>query len=366
MQKIKCASYMAGTFAIGLVSGCTASGSGPASSAPLSHASSIAVDATDAYWVNSGTSTVSSGTIIQRQNKAGGAVTALVTEPCGGMGAVAVDDGYVYWSHGYASTSCTASVSRMPKGGGPVEVLATGLIFEGEGGIVLDDQAVYVVAIALTASELMSVPSGLEHARSTVYSVAKSGGTPVPVAGPNVSGDPAVDGQGGVYWLSVSGDQPASPATTSIMRTDPDGTTRSLATVSGNVARLAFFGNRIYWVVSGYHALTSCIECDTLAIVQSMGPGDLAPVTSVTLAAGSLIHDAIVDLGGLWLSLEGTRSGLNVDYFTIDDHTGALVHVPNGGSPATALTGLPSASDLTADDTTVFATGDAAPLLVAK
>lgn len=360
MQKIRRASFVVGAFAIGLMAGCTGPGSGPANSAPLSHASSIAVDATDAYWV-------SSVTTIQRQSKSGGAVSVFVTEPCGGVGAVAVDDGYVYWSHGYTSTSCTASVSRMPKGGGPVEVLATGLIFEGEGGIVLDDQAVYVVATALTASELMSVPSGLEHARSTVYSVAKSGGTPIPVAGPNVSGDPAVDGQGGVYSLSVPGDQPASPATTSIMRTDSEGTTKSLATVNGNVARLAFFGNRIYWVVSGYHLNNICMECDTPTIVQSMGPGDLAPVTVVTLAAGSLIHDAIVDPGGLWLDLEGTRSGLDFEGIPrIDDHTGVLLHVPSGGSPAAVLTDLPSSSDLTADDTTVFATGDTAPLLVAK
>jgi hypothetical protein len=360
MQKIRRASFVVGAFAIGLMAGCTGPGSGPANSAPLSHASSIA-DATDAYWV-------SSGTTIQRQSKSGGAVSVFLTEPCGGVGAVAADDGYVYWSHGYTSLTCTASVSRMPKGGGPIEVLATGLIFNERGGIVLDDQAVYLVAVALTAAELVSGSDGSGDTRSKVYSVAKSGGTPVPIAGPIARGDAAVDGQGRVYWLSLLGEPtPETLSTTSIMRTDRDGTTTSLATVTGHVATLAFFGNRIYWVVSGYHLNNICMECDTPTIVQSMGPGDLAPVTVVTLAAGSLIHDAIVDPNGLWLSLEGTRSGLDFEGIPrIDDHTGVLLHVPSGGSPAAVLTDLPSWSDLTADDTTVFATGDTAPLLVAK
>jgi hypothetical protein len=151
------------------------------------------------------------------------------------------------------------------------------------------------------------------------------------------------------------------------MRTAPDGTTTSLATVSGNVARLAFFGNRIYWVVSGFHdAEYFCMGCDTPATVQSKGPGDLVPATQVTLAPGVLIHDAIVDPTGLWVSLEGTRSGAGVDYPPNDDQTGALVHVPTGRSPVPTLSGLPFTSDLTADDTTIFATGDTKPQPVAK
>jgi hypothetical protein len=59
-------------------------------------------------------------------------------------------------------------------------VLATGFIFNGIGGIVLDDQAVYVVAVVLTAVELVSGSDGSGNARSKVYSVAKLGGTPVP------------------------------------------------------------------------------------------------------------------------------------------------------------------------------------------
>ena len=224
----------------------------------------------------------------------------------------------------------------------------------------------YFVAVALTASELVSGPDGSGNKRSTVYSVAKSGGTPVPIAGPIAGGDPAVDGRS-VYWVSVPDGQGYYSTSTSIMRTDRDGTTTRLAAVTGYVERLAFFENRLYWVASGFHgAEYICVACDTPSIVQSKGSGDLAPMTEVTLAAGALIHDAIIDPTGLWLSLEGTRSGVGVDYPPNDDHTGALVHVPAGGAPATVLTGLPFTSDLSADDTTVFATGDTTPQLVAK
>jgi hypothetical protein len=344
--------------AIGLLFGCNG-GAPPDSyhvSAPLSHASSIAGDATDVYWTD--------GTTIHRLNKSSGAATPFVTEPCGGVSAVAVDSDHVYWSHGYTSTTCTASISRTPKNGGPIEVLVTGLIFNDWGGIVLDDAAVYFVAV-----ELASSPGGSGRARSRVYSVAKSGGTPVAIGGPIAVGYPVVDGQGTVYWLSLLSDAASAPTQSkiSIQRTDRNGTTASLATVTGNVAALAFFGDRIYWVESGYHGVEYfCIACDVPAVIRSMGSRDRAPVTEATPPPQALIHDAIVDSSGLWFTLEGTRSGMGVDYPPNDDHTGALVHVPNGGSATTALTDLPFLSALAADDSAVFATGDSAPQVVAK
>jgi hypothetical protein len=349
--------------AVGLVLGCTG-GAAPgwgSGSAPLSHASSIAVDATDVYWTD--------GTTIHRQSRSGGAVTPFATELCGGVDSVAVDGDHVYWSHGYTSTTCTASVSRTQKSGGPVEMLATGFVFNGRGGLVVDDGAVYFVAIALTPAELASVPSGLGLERSTVYSVAKSGGAPIALGGPFARGDPADDDQGAVYWSAWQSDPATAetPPAISIQRTDRKGTTVSLATATGNVAALAFFGARLDWVESGYHgAEYICFACDVPAVVRSMGSGDLAPVTEATAPPQALIHDAVVDSSGLWFTLEGTRSGMGVDYPPNDDHTGALVHVPTGGPATTALTGLPFMSDLAMDGSAVFATGDSAPQVVAK
>src|SRR6516225_2142272 len=103
--------------AVGLLLGCESgtTRNWSSGSAPASHASSMAVDATDVYWTD--------GATIYRENNSSGTVTPFVTEPCGGVGSVAVDGDHVYWSHGYTSTTCTASVSRTPKnGGGPVDL----------------------------------------------------------------------------------------------------------------------------------------------------------------------------------------------------------------------------------------------------
>ena len=101
-------------------------------------------------------------------------------------------------SHGYSSASCPAGVSRIPKDGGPVTVLATDFVFPDWGGIILDDVAVYFVGI----------PSGAgDRSTAAVYAVPKVGGTARQIAGPIARGAPAVDGKN-VYWLAVPGDPP--------------------------------------------------------------------------------------------------------------------------------------------------------------
>lgn len=94
------------------------------------------------------------------------------------------------------------------------------------------------------------------------------------------------------------------------MRTPPaGGASNPLATLSRNITALAFFDDRIYWAASGSHGVEFfCIDCVAPAEVQSMGPSDATPVTEVTMPAGALIHDLVVDPSALWLSVEGTRS----------------------------------------------------------
>jgi hypothetical protein len=321
-----------------------------AEGAPLSHASGIAADDTDVYWV--------SGGAIQRESKLGGAVETLGTVPCGAT-ALALDDTYVYSSHGYSSASCPAGVSRMPKDGGPVTLLATDFVFPDSGGIVLDDVSVYFVGMR----------SGGDRSTAAVYAVPKAGGTAREVAGPVARGAPAVDGKN-VYWLAVPGDppDPTTPVAVSIMQTARDGgPSRTVATLSRSIATIFFLDDRIYWVASGYHGVEyMCVDCSSPAEVQSMGPRDSKPVTDVTLDPGMFIDDAVVDATGLWLSLEGTRSGQGVDYPPNDDHTGSLIHVSADGTRRTVRGGLPFRKSLAVDDDHVFVSGDTAPVSVAK
>jgi hypothetical protein len=199
---------------------------------------------------------------------------------------VALDDTYVYWSHGYTGRSCPATVSRMSKQGGPATVLATNFVFPDRGRIVVDDQAVYFVAISNDATPV----DGSIRSSARVWSVPKGGGAPVAVASPIARGEPAVDGRN-VYWLSVPSDPPTpeTPVPVTIMRTPRDGGGSSpLATLSRNITALAFFDDRIYWAASGSHGVEFfCMDCAPPAELQSMGPGDAIPVTEVTMPSGS-------------------------------------------------------------------------------
>ena len=354
--------WTAGTaVALGLIVACGGGGthdSAGVRGAPLSHASSIAVDDSNVYWVwGDGT--------IQRQSKGGGALTVLGVDPCRTADSVAVDDKYVYWSHGYTGRSCPATVSRMPKQGGAGTVLATNFVFPDRGRIVVDDRAVYFIAISTDATPI----DGSIRSAAKVWSVPKDGGAPVAIAGPIAGGQPATDGQN-VYWLSVPGDPPSpdTPVPVTIMRTPREGGASSrLATLARNITALAFFDDRIYWVASGSHGVgLSCIDCVAPAEVQSMGGTDATPVTEVTMPAGALVHDLVIDPSALWLSLEGTRSGIGVDVPPSDDHTGSVIRILRHGGSSTALSRLPFWTDLAIDDTHIFALGDTGPVVGLK
>jgi hypothetical protein len=336
-----------------ILGGC--SGGSESLNAPLSHASSIAVDATDVYWF-------AKDSQIVRRSKSGGPVVAVATEPCHALLDIALDDEYVYWSIGYSSASCPTGVSRAPKVGGSAVKLATDML--GGQGIVLDDQFVYLVGDLVANGPLFD---GSSASRTKVYAVPKAGGAPNAIAGPRARGAPAVGGRN-VYWVADLTQAGATTTTAAIMRTDSRGTSTKLATLSENVVRLAFYGDRIYWAASGFSGPNGfcALDCDTPANVKSMGPGDPAPVNEITLAKGALIDDLVIDSRGIWVFIEGTCSGIVVDYCTVDDHTGSVLHVLPDGSSSTVLTGLRQGSDLALDEASVFGEGDTEPFTVAQ
>jgi hypothetical protein len=324
--------------------------------APLSHASSVASDGMSLYWV-------AGNNQILRQSVAGGTATVIASDACSATESIALDDGFVYWSHGYTSASCPAAVMRTPKEGGATTTLATGLIFPGNGGLVLDDKSVYMVAVASVP------PNSAGSGRASVYSVPKTGGTATAIAGTaGAIGAPAVDGKN-VYWIASDSPLIGSAISTSVMRTSiGDSSSVTLATVPRNVTTLFFFGDRIYWAASGYHGVEYlCIDCDSPATVQSLGNRESTPVSEVTLATGAFVIDAVADAADLWLSIEGTRSGQGVDYPPNDDYTGTLQRAPKDGTSSVALGGLPFTNRLAIDDQRVFAFGgDGAPVSVAR
>jgi hypothetical protein len=96
----------------------------------LSQARSVAADASHVYWaIGPWTGTQS----VERVLRAGGTVEHLVDA---GAQALALDDTHVYVADGVGGT-----IWRMPKAGGPLEVLATGQPFPFD--IAVDDVAVY-------------------------------------------------------------------------------------------------------------------------------------------------------------------------------------------------------------------------------
>jgi outer membrane protein assembly factor BamB len=96
-------------------------GGSPTSIGPA--VASLAVDATDVYYVLD--SAVSAGTI-RRVPIAGGAGTTLASGRLGSLVAVAVDDRNVYWIEGNGTIQ-QGAVAALPKSGGQVAVLASGL-----------------------------------------------------------------------------------------------------------------------------------------------------------------------------------------------------------------------------------------------
>ena len=96
----------------------------------------VAVDGAGAYWTNSCSG---AGCGVFAWPKAGGAPTQIATSPY--ADGIAVDDTAVFWIASNGPAAPTGAVMRMPKAGGPVQQLVTGL--EHPWSIALDDAFAY-------------------------------------------------------------------------------------------------------------------------------------------------------------------------------------------------------------------------------
>jgi hypothetical protein len=137
----------------------------PKSGGPLTvlaqspQAAHLAVDASNLYWVEA-------GAIVKSIAKTGGPVTSL-SYASAGVDALFVDDSGVY------GLDTTCDLLKFPPGGGPSEVLVTAGLFEVfcESQIATDATDIYWSSFTDMAPPLTS----------TVYRLAKAGGTRVPL-----------------------------------------------------------------------------------------------------------------------------------------------------------------------------------------
>jgi sugar lactone lactonase YvrE len=104
----------------------------------------LTLDENFVYWTNEQQ--------ILRVSKTGGDVLVLATGEGGMRGGVAVDNSYVYWSDNYSKT-----INRVPKNGGAVSVVASGL--SNPLDLVVDEKSVYWVDIG-DALVMMSPVNG--------------------------------------------------------------------------------------------------------------------------------------------------------------------------------------------------------------
>lgn len=146
----------------------------------------VVVDETDIYWVTAEISAVT----LSRAPKGGGPVTKLATTTKGYVEAIAMDDQFVYWTGG------NDAVLRAPKEGGAPMTLGA-VPGESTLAIALDDTSVYFTIKGTSP----------DYETGAVMKVPKEGGAPIVIA----SGQPrpqgvAVDASF-VYWVATNGDR---------------------------------------------------------------------------------------------------------------------------------------------------------------
>jgi hypothetical protein len=119
-------------------------------------ATAIAVDATDVYFVSNDPPHF--GTV-NRVPIGGGTTTVLASGRPTSLTAVAVDQANVYWIEGGAvvGTSDIGAIAAMPKSGGRVTILASGLT--DPQALAVDDSGVYFSAGNFIATEIVRIPN---------------------------------------------------------------------------------------------------------------------------------------------------------------------------------------------------------------
>jgi hypothetical protein len=191
---------------------------------------SVAIDATHVYWLES------SASMVVRVPKAGGPIEVLATVVGNaGAGNLRVDESRAYWADNFAATNSfllrRSSVSKVPDAGAPIQYGAY-VIQSGVGG-----PPTFVLGMALDGNDLLSTSGG------GVTRSAKDSGAVAPVVNvPTVLTCLTAD-DAGLYVGSLDGQ---------LLGVSPEGgTTSPIGTGLGDVEELLLDGADLFWIARG-------------------------------------------------------------------------------------------------------------------
>jgi hypothetical protein len=232
----------------------------------------LAVDDGDVY--------VAAGSSVERVSVATGHVTSVVGGRPTLVDAVAVDDRYVWWTTFTYKFPAGAEVARIPKGGGPVEILAAGV--DGKGRVYQDEparQAVAVPEASAFRSLLLDGDAALVASGSVILRVA-AGRPPQAVVDASSLG-------GAVTYIAADADriygEIAGGHDSLFAAPRSGGSPVELARDADNVKGIAVAGDEVLFMV---HSPGSGGRDAIRAVAKTGGPARV--VTSGRNAAGDL------------------------------------------------------------------------------
>jgi hypothetical protein len=187
--------------------------------------------------------------------KGGGAAVTLSSARGGwpGAGAIAVDDGYIYWTNAMLAPprgSAVGQVLRVPKSGGPVQTLADG---QYEGGVVMLSGPAVGPALPMAIDDASVY---WVDGRGSLCRVPKAGGTPTTLAPPfgKVGVEALVVAGATVYGLYFDGTVTSTPKTGGVTRLAQAGAalSRSSGATGGG---LVLAGDALLWATGPTRAV---------------------------------------------------------------------------------------------------------------
>ena len=265
---------------------------------------SLAIDATNVYWVNAGPSSPPSGTVMKVAK--GGGVAITLASGQNFPRSIAVDTTSVYWGGGGV-----LGLMKTPTGGGSSTTLVPLALAS---AIARDAVNVYWTSLN-TPNSVEKVPLG--------------GGTPTTIApAQNLPFGIAVDGTS-AYWANNEG---ALDAGAVLKAPLGGGSVTTLASAAGPWG-IAVDANNVYWANTGN------------GTVVRVPVGGGAPTT---LASGSGAFSITVDAANV--------------YWTSGANPGAVMKVPLGGGTITTLaSGQSGPNGVAVDATSVYWTNAGTP-----
>jgi hypothetical protein len=309
---------------LGVSTGCGPGGTGRVLVTSPNDASAFALDATNVYWADPGSS--SAGHVdgsIRSVPIAGGAATVLATGQAWPI-SVAVDSTFVYWVNAGSATG-TWSVMKVPIAGGVAVSLASGA------NVATSLALVNGVLFWVTASaERVQILPGTDlqqtvFTSTTLLSMPVGGGTPATVATGVTTSLPYPDDGGDfaragtlladatrVYWSDGNSQVLAVSAT--------GGSPTVLASGQVHPLGLALDGQNLYWVNHGSG--------------WPSGSADGA-VLKVALSGGAPIAMATSQNAPVAVAVDGTSIYWTTS--TLGNHMGTVAQMPLAGGASVTL-----------------------------